>query len=204
VRQQPEKLENSMSRIERECVRMDKLIDELLTLSRLEAGVVDSAEEEINISELIGEIVEDANFEAMASEKKVVLVDDPAVLVKGRIELLHRAIENVVRNAVRHTPAGGCVTTTVKVSDEDNAARIAVCDQGTGIAQAQLEDIFKPFFRGGGPGKSRDGHGLGLTIAKRVVDTHCGKIHAFNLAKGGLCVVIQLPMKKYLPAPTKP
>ena len=194
ARQQPEKLEASLERIERESVRMDKLVGELLTLSRLEAGVMGSMEEEINMDELVSDVIHDAHFEAAASGRTVDFSGGSEVVVKGRAELLHRAIENVVRNAVKHTPEGSSVTVEARLDAEGCNLRLSVADQGLGIPEKELSEIFEPFFRGSGT-KSTDGHGLGLAIARRVVEAHGGTICASNRVTGGLCVEIVLPAK---------
>lgn len=194
ARQQPEKLEASMERIDRETVRMDQLVGELLTLARLEAGVVGTMEEDINVSELVAGIVDDARFEAEANGRKVEFSSGGEAVVKGKSELLHRAIENVVRNAVRHTSDHSSVMVETRVDDKGQELRLSVLDQGPGVPETELGAIFEPFFRGGGE-KSADGHGLGLAIARRVIEAHGGTICASNRASGGLCVEIVLPVK---------
>ena len=97
LRQQPENVVAGCERIERECGRMDHLVGELLTLSRLEAGVSLGANEEIDLAELLADIVEDARFEAKGRHIELE-VSGPALML-GNAELLQRAIENVVRNA---------------------------------------------------------------------------------------------------------
>lgn len=193
ARQQPDKIGATLDRIERESVRMDKLVGELLTLSRLEAGVTGALNEEINIGELLAEIVDDAQFEAHAGDRQVELVGNCDVLLLGRFELLSRAIENVVRNALKYTAAGGKVT--VQAGASAGSMKIAVLDQGPGIPESEIAAIFDPFFRGSTGAASIDGHGLGLAIAQRVVAAHGGTIRAANRAGGGLCVEIVLPLK---------
>ena len=192
ARQQPEKLDSSLARIERESERMDRLVGELLTLSRLEAGVM-GVEEAVNVDELVSEVAADARFEAESSGRKVDFSGCGEVCVKGRPELLHRALENVMRNALRHTPEGGKVTVEVHLDADGNALRLAVLDQGPGVPEQELGTIFEPFFRGGGS-KYADGHGLGLAIAQRVIEAHGGTIRASNRMDGGLCVEIVLPV----------
>jgi two-component system OmpR family sensor kinase len=116
------------------------------------------------------------------------------VPVKGSAELLHRALENVVRNALRHTPEGGKVAVEVLPDNGGNSLRLAILDQGPGVTERELSAIFEPFFRGGSS-QSTDGHGLGLAIARRVVEAHGGSVRASNRAGGGLCVEIVLPVK---------
>lgn len=194
ARQQPEKLEAFLARIEREGVRMDKLVGELLTLSRLEAGVTGSMEEEINLEELIAGVVNDARFEAEARGRTVALSGGGESVVKGNAELLHRAIENVIRNAVKHTPDGGSVTVDVQLDAQGRNLHVSIADQGPGIPKGDLSEIFEPFFRGNEMTNSTDGHGLGLAISRRVAEAHGGTIRASNLVGGGLCVEIALPV----------
>lgn len=192
ARQQPDKIETSLARIERESVRMDKLVGELLTLSRLEVGAVGAMDEEIDLAELVANVVSDARFEAATSERLVSFAAATAAVVTGSAELLHRAVENAVRNAVKHTPDGGCVTVNLRLDAGGHNALISIADRGPGIPESQLGEIFEPFFRCAGT-KSTDGHGLGLAIARRVVTAHGGTISASNRVGGGLSVEILLP-----------
>lgn len=194
ARQQPEKLEAFLERIEREGVRMNKLVGELLTLSRLEAGVTGSMEEEINMGELIADVINDASFEAEAHGRTVAFTGGGEAVVRGNAELLHRAIENVIRNAVKHTPEGGSVIVDARLDAQERNLYLSVTDQGPGIPEGDLREIFEPFFRGKEMINSTDGHGLGLAISRRVAEAHGGSIHASNLTGGGLCVEIVLPV----------
>jgi len=189
ARQQPERLAASMDRIELECERMDKLVGELLTLSRLEAGVDSRQGETFSARQLLEELLEDAQFEAAAQQREVRLLDGADAQLHGQPELLHRALENVVRNAIRHTAAGSSVE--VEAIPRDNILLIAIQDQGPGVQAEELQTIFEPFYRGTTGG---DGHGLGLAIARRVVEMHGGTISASNRATGGLRVEIILPV----------
>jgi two-component system OmpR family sensor kinase len=208
--QQPEKLEASMARIERESVRMDKLVGELLTLSRLEAGALHTTKEEIHVADLIADIVGDANFEASAQGRNILVDGEPdslvlsRVLVMGQADLLARAIENVVRNAIKHSPAGG--TVLVELSLQPLAAPpadgqqfcIKVLDRGPGVDATALQAIFQPFFRAETTQHSTEGHGLGLAIAQHVIEAHHGTISASNRTGGGLCVEMRLPVAQSL------
>ncbi len=185
-----------MDRIEREAVRMDALVDELLALSRVEAGLGAAHAETVDLVELVNEVVVDATFEADrgASAVAVVAELDPlgAAGVRGNPEMLHRALENVVRNGVRHSPPGGRVHVTGRRDAARREAVITITDEGSGVAASELESIFEPFFRSAQAKQAR-GHGLGLTIARRVVETHGGSIRASNRSTGGLAVEIRLP-----------
>ena len=205
ARQQPERVESSMERIERETVRMDKLVGELLTLSRIEAGVMASMDA-IHIDELLAEIVDNAGFEAESQHKRLIfsgasLGDE--VLLHGRHELLYRAFENVVRNAIKHMTQRATVTLEAQLARAGQQLQVRILDEGQGVPEVELHAIFEPFFRGSShanPGagtstRSADGYGLGLAIARRVIIAHGGSITAFNRSEGGLCVEIILPLR---------
>lgn len=193
ARQRPDRLEASLDRIERESERMDGMIGDVLALARLDAGVADQLDDEVGIGELLAEVVDDARFEAQAAGKSVALDGDTVALVRGNAELLHSAVENIVRNAVKHTAAGTEVRAFITRDERARQVSISVCDQGPGVAHEELELVFRPFMRGSQGGKL-PGHGLGLAIADRVVRTHGGTIRAHNRAGGGLCVEITLPL----------
>jgi len=196
--QQPDKVANSLERIERESIRMDKLVGELLTLSRLEASPDVVRREPVDLTELVDAIVADARFEvAQAGGGAIrILVEveagaDAALQVNGDPDLLWSAIENVVRNAVKHSAAGGQVMVALRA--QGASACIEVLDRGPGIEAADLASVFEPFFRSGASASGVDGHGLGLAIAQRVTAAHGGQLTAANRAGGGLQVRFVLP-----------
>lgn len=193
ARQQPERLDASMARIERESVRMDKLVSELLTLSRLEAGMAGKLDEDVDLNELLANVVDDARFEAETSGCRVEFEEHAQIMVRGSAELLHRAVENVVRNALKHSPANGLVSIALDVNENGRAVAISVSDEGGGVPESELHAIFEPFFRGN-QSHAADGHGLGLAISQRVIIAHKGSIFAGNRAEGGLSVTLSLPV----------
>jgi signal transduction histidine kinase len=188
--QQPEKIGVSLERIDRESVRMDRLVGELLTLSRLEASPTIPKTETIDLSEMVEQIADDARFEAGPDGTQVVVEASPGSMVDGAPDLLWRAIENIVRNAVKH---GGGREVRIALRADARSVHIDVCDRGPGIAEEDLGSIFEPFFRSNPSHNNVDGHGLGLAIAQRVVKAHGGTIAAANQAGGGLRVTISLP-----------
>jgi two-component system OmpR family sensor kinase len=196
ARQSPQKLDASLERIESEAVRLDELVGHLLTLSRLGARVSGESlgrSEHADLADLVGPIAEDARFEARASGRDVAFASEAEVLADVRVELLHRAVENVVRNAVRHTAPATTVDVNVRRSPAGDEAVVSVADRGPGVAEAELESIFEPFYRGrqGQPG---GGFGLGLAIARRAVEAHGGRVRARNRAGGGLAIDMTLPL----------
>ncbi|KQX01819.1 histidine kinase [Massilia sp. Root418] len=195
--QQPDKAHATMERIERESVRMDKLVGELLTLARLETSPINPAHEQISMAELLEEIVADAEFEAASHDRAIELRGSADVAVSGQADLLARAIENIVRNAIKHSPAGGTVRVELETDEATDRLRIRVLDRGPGVAQADLQAIFEPFFRSSDTLKDVEGHGLGLAIAQQVVLAHGGSIAARNREHGGLAVEIALPIAQH-------
>lgn len=191
AQQQPEKMPATLERIDRESQRISDLIGELLLLSRLEAGVEKNANAAIDIGGLLADIAEDACFEA---EQKGVELHyhgvGEDVIVETRCELLQRAVENVLRNAVQHCKRGGEVSFTTAFDTASRRLIIAIADQGPGVADADLRSIFQPFFRGS---RSKpDSIGLGLTIAQRAVKALGGTIDASNRPLGGLQIKIEI------------
>jgi signal transduction histidine kinase len=185
VRQHPRNVEAAINRVERECIRMDALIDELLTLSRLEAGIVNRLEERIDLAELVREVVADATLGINARPTLVtfdVRVDSlQLVQITGNAELLHLALDNVVRNSVRNTPSGGQVHIAVNYEALRHEVRLMIADEGPGFGGPELASMFEPFFRGRAT-NTTSGHGLGLAITHRVIQSHGGRVSASNRA----------------------
>lgn len=192
MRQQPERSLEFVERIERDCGRMDSLVGELLTLARLDAGMTGKLDETVDLGKIVGDIANDAQFEAEAKTCTVSVKLNGVLRVRGSRDLLHRALENVVRNAVCHSPEHGIVGIEAASEATPGYLRIAVSDQGPGVSEADLNAIFEPFFRSESSG-SYSGYGLGLAIARRVVAANGGTIVATNRPAGGLTVTLLLP-----------
>ena len=187
VRQDPQRIASSLDRLETEIAKLDRLVGELLTLSRLEAGDVRVDRSQIDVIDLLAGVVADARFEARAAGRDLTWQEGIEYSTDGHRELLHRAFENVLRNAVKYTAAGTCVEVTTNRLP-DGRLKISVCDRGPGVLPSELEAIFEPFRRGAATGV--DGFGLGLTIARRAVAAHGGSVSAHNREGGGLCIDI--------------
>lgn len=185
--------EPALERIEQESHRLNGMIGELLTLSLLEGGEKVNGHELFNLATLVSEIVDDCNFEAGADGRRVELSVSQDVELNASREFLRRAIENVVRNALRYTPADGAVEVSLGC-DGSGKAVIRVRDHGSGVPADALCDIFRPFYR---VSESRDrqsgGAGIGLAIAARAIEIHGGSIRAANMSDGGLQIELVIP-----------
>ncbi len=187
--------ETALERVERETGRLDELVGELLLLARLEAGMPGANLSRFDLLDLLEGIMEDARFEAGQLGCRIEFSAPGSLPVEGRPDLLGRAIENVVRNAIKYTIAGGTVRVEVRSDVASRQFCLNVRDQGAGIAEEDLDAIFEPFFRARGSGSAyNSGYGLGLAIARRAVEAHGGTIQARNGDDGGLNVEICLPL----------
>jgi two-component system OmpR family sensor kinase len=191
LRQDPDRLDASLERIDREVGRVDTLVGEVLTLARLESATAGLPGDAVDLGEIVEIVAADARFEAQSAGRDVSCRVDRHALVHGSAELLHRAVENVVRNAVKHTDQGTTVEIELRALRDVPLAALTVSDRGPGVPPQQLERIFEPFYRGEAP--NGGGFGLGMAIANRAVAAHGGSIKASDLAPHGLRVEILLP-----------
>ncbi|NLX13253.1 MAG: HAMP domain-containing protein [Phycisphaerales bacterium] len=187
----------ALDRIEREAERLGELIGALLTLVRLEGGQVVSGKTTVDLAALVRSIAADADFEAKSSGRRVrVLRCDECPMI-GVPELLHSAIENVVRNSIRYTPENTEVDMTLTVGSGEGELPVVVCvrDQGPGVPLDAIPDIFRPFYRVDDVRNRRTGGaGLGLAIAQQAVRVHGGIISAANVQDGGFMVELRFPL----------
>jgi signal transduction histidine kinase len=187
-----------LERIELEAGRLNELIGRLLTLARLEDGEQRFPSTPVSLNEVVLNVTEDAEFEAQARHCHVRSeIPTGNWSVRGEVSLLHSAIENVVRNAIRYTREGS--TVEIELEEKLNAgaaeAVVSVSDCGSGVPPDALEKLFQPFYRlGDDRGRQTGGVGLGLAITERAVRFHGGRVCAFNRAEGGLRVEIHLPL----------
>jgi signal transduction histidine kinase len=190
LQQDPARLE-MVERIERESVRMDTLIEALLTLARMQGRPESIEREPIDIVEMLSVIVEDAQFEAQMKGCRVSLQACPAFVSRVSGELLYRCFENVIRNAVRYTKPNTAVVVVAQINLDADYLTVQITDRGPGVENERLQDIFHPFERG--LNETSAGFGLGLAIASRAVEIHGGTIMARNDSSSGLTVEISLP-----------
>lgn len=187
----------SLERISREATRMNEMIGQLLDITQAESGTESITKARFDLEKLLDGIVHDADYEARDNNRSVRIVENRPCEIHGVQELLGSAIENVVRNAVRHTAPETEVAVSL-TSEQNNGttnALIKVRDHGSGVPESSLKDIFRPFYRvEDARDRKSGGVGLGLAIATRAIELHGGTIEATNVEGGGLQVEIRLPM----------
>lgn len=191
LRQNPGKTAAMVERIDREADRLDAMVGELLTLARLEVGSEVISRERVDLIELLAAIVDDAAFEAEACGRGVRLSADGPFVCTIAAEVLCRAFENIIRNAVKYTAEGTIVEVTAVTAQ--GGLRVAVVDHGPGVPEDMLDKIFEPFLRLDSTAPATAGFGLGLAIARRAVESHGGVVLATIAPHGGLAIEITLP-----------
>jgi two-component system sensor histidine kinase CpxA len=187
-----------LDRIELEAGRLNELIGRLLTLARLEDGDQHVPSTPFSLQDVVLSVAEDAEFEAQARHCHVVSeIPDGNWEVRGDASLLHSAVENVVRNAIRYTREGSTVEIHMEKRNTPAGyeAVIRVTDCGDGVPSDALEKLFQPFYRlDDARGRQTGGVGLGLAITERAVRFHGGRVAAMNRREGGLMVEIHVPL----------
>jgi two-component system, OmpR family, sensor kinase len=191
VMQNPKKMQSSLQRVELEAVRMEKMIAELLEIFRLESGMHKLQKIDVDLKGLLSTIVSDVQFEKQEAQIQLDMPEGP-IIIQAQLELLQRAIENVIRNAVKYGPLLGVVTIELLLSERTGEVIIEVHDEGKGVDQQELEHIFRPFVRGRSASQI-DGHGIGLAMTKHIVEAHGGYVKAANLSPTGFMLRIHLP-----------
>ncbi|MFK7966708.1 MAG: ATP-binding protein [Burkholderiaceae bacterium] len=210
--QSPDRVAELTGRIEQESARLDTLVGEILTLSRLNDQGHTTSHQTFDLNDLLADLLIDARFEAEAAGKSVALTGEVNASVLGDQGLIQRACENLIRNAIRYSPEGKTVDIIVSESEErasqtlgesslqesSNATKeghwvaIEICDRGPGMAESELRAVLEPFARG--RHTHADGFGLGLAIANRAAQIHGGSLELVNREGGGLCARFAWPV----------
>jgi signal transduction histidine kinase len=182
----------ALDRIQKESERLNTLVGQLLQTTRAEVDPDALRAQAVRLDELLADVVNDGSVEA-AARGIVVNSDTPGpVVISGDAELLRRATENVIRNAIRYAPPQTSVE--VRLTRDESAVHISVRDYGPGVPEEALDRIFDPFFRvEQDRNRGSGGVGLGLAIARRAIELHKGKLRARN-AHPGLLVDMELPV----------
>jgi len=186
-----ENLDSTLNRIQKESDRLNSLVGQLLQVTRAEGDPNSLRREPLRLDELVQQLVDDAAIEAAARGCRLQYQVHEPVTVAGDAELLRRAVENVIRNAIRYSPRDAAIE--IAVARRNGTAEVNVRDYGPGVPEEALPRLFDAFYR---VEKDRDrssgGIGLGLSIARRAVELHQGTIRARN-AHPGLEVEVELP-----------
>ena len=168
---------------------MRTLVEDTLTLAWLENEKPVLVKEHLDLVDLLDSIIDDARFEFPAQRITAQLPLEAPLITCSRS--LGQAIENIIRNAASHTPADGVVHISLEMQNDNWC--LLIDDQGPGVPQEHLDNIFKPFFRVAHENCEHQGFGIGLALARRQIEAANGCIHAQNLPQGGLQMVILLP-----------
>lgn len=184
--------QSALDRIERDVDRISALVADIVEITFVEGDPALRGAEHVPVAAVVDEVVRDCSFEADVRRCRIECTGRVQGETVGSRELLRRAVENVLRNAIRYSPEGSDIS--VALSEEDGNALIVIRDSGPGVPNETLTRIFDPFFR---VEEARDsnggGSGLGLSIAKRAVQAHHGSIKAEN-AGPGLRIFITVPL----------
>lgn len=176
--------------------RLTRMIEAQLELSLLESAAYPFEPQDGCLSDLVSDVAGEFGVSAAAVGVSI-KVDSPTESVAAwmDVSLIQRVLENLISNALRHTPAGGQVT--LSVTRTSDRAQVCVSDTGCGIREEELPKIFERAFRGSDPSrKNRAGSGLGLTIVQRIVELHGGRTSAGNLSSGGAWFRFDLPVQR--------
>jgi len=184
--------DEALNRIQKESDRLNELVGQLLQVTRVEGDPSLLRSEPVRMDDLVAELVHDTSIEAEARGSKLRLDVPGPVTVNGDPELVRRAVENVIRNAIRYAPPGTAVE--VMLHRENGTCLVSVRDFGPGVPEESLSRIFDPFYRvETDRNRSKGGVGLGLSIARRAVVLHKGELSARNM-QPGLMVTMRLPV----------
>jgi two-component system sensor histidine kinase CpxA len=186
-----------LDRIELETERLNTLIGQLLTMARVDSGVDLEHRTVFDLAAVVDEVAMDADYEARSRRRTVQVAGTRNCFVEGAPDMVRGAIENVVRNAVRHTADGSTVDISLDRRDVGGRphAIIQVRDHGPGVPDKIVPGLFVPFYRGtNGHTESQSGTGLGLAITRRVFEVHGGTATAANADDGGFVVSLELPL----------
>ena len=195
---EPERKE-MLDRLEQDAVQLDSMLEQILTVARLESGQLQPRFELISLNEVIDDVLHDAKFEAVATGAEITCEADSETKVTGDVGLLHSAVENLVRNAMFYSGKQGRIQ--VKLAKSDGWAVITVRDNGPGVPESALPLLFKPFYRvDDSRGTTTGGMGLGLAIVRNAVAVHGGTAVARNVLPHGLEVELRLPATPTPPA----
>jgi len=191
-----DKQSRSLERVKHNIDRLTRMINELLDLSKIEAGRMESNFAPMSLLEMVEEVVE--SYHAAADEKSVtihILPHHPIPIVKGDADKLNRILVNLIHNAIKFTPLGGEIRIEVRAQGH-NCIELCVIDTGPGIPPYELDKIFEKFYRGESAPVEARGAGLGLAIAKNLVELHGGTIRVESVLGNGSRFSFTVPIAR--------
>lgn len=185
-----------LDRIALETERINDLIGHILTYNKMTTETIDLTKTFFDLSILIKDVAADANYET--HKNRVMIQTNEPISFEGNYDYIRRAFENIIRNAVYHTPDESPIEISSfhTMTDDKPLINVIVRDHGRGIPEDALPFIFKPFFKIAGNDSRHSGSGLGLAISESAIRLHHGTISARNAHDGGLMVEILLPVAK--------
>ena len=190
-------VEPELQRIEQEVERLNELVSKSLSLARLSSLMSIPEKTKINLVELLTDVIINTEYEAQNKQCQIELTAMENCYIEGNWDLLHSAIENILRNAIHYTKTGTHIETSISQSFNTSVsvAKISIRDYGRGVPEADLNELFKPFFRvDEARTQQSGGHGIGLAIAERAIHLHNGTISVANASGGGLEFTLQIPL----------
>ena len=178
----------------RQCEHLGRLVDELFELARLDTHDIALARERFALAELASDVVQ--KFALVAKQQGVdlaALAGERLPLVDADLGLVERVFDNLIDNALQHTPAGGKVRLVLEAANDYRAVRVRVSDTGAGIAPADLPHVFDRHWRGAASARRTTAGGLGLAIAKRIVALHGGTLDVESELGRGTSFFFSIP-----------
>lgn len=189
---EPGRIKRAATVIHTEARRMRRLVDELLLLARFDAGQIQVASREVELHSLLRRCVEGLMPQAEAAGVDLRASSPDGLIIQGDFDALRRVFDNLLDNALAHTPPGGQVTLEAHIVDED-AVEVTVTDTGTGIPAEDIPRIFERFYRSDKARAAGGGAGLGLAIAREIVEAHRGIISVESVVGLGTRFTVRLP-----------
>ncbi|KPW12048.1 Two-component signal transduction histidine kinase [Pseudomonas syringae pv. atrofaciens] len=184
-RAEPAEREKLWPRLGRECDRLEALISEILALARLDAEL--RGPEPVDLEALLQRLKSDTQLDGVDQNIHIDVQDN--LQFKGWPDMIERALDNLLRNALRFNPSGQRID--LQATQVGDHIRLSVRDHGPGVADEHLTQLGEPFYRA--PGQTTPGHGLGLAIAKRAAERHGGTLMLGNHPDGGFIATLDLP-----------
>ncbi|MBX8533520.1 HAMP domain-containing histidine kinase [Pseudomonas cichorii] len=190
-RAEPAEREKLWPRLGRECDRLEALISEILALARLDADF--GSPEPVELGSMLQRLKNDTQLDDEPQNIRVQVQDN--LQLQGWPDMLERAVDNLLRNALRFSPPGQPID--VQAVRVGNHVQLSVRDRGPGVAAEHLSQLGEPFYRA--PGQTAPGHGLGLAIAKRAAERHGGSLTLGNHPEGGFLATLEIPLEPVNP-----